>query len=178
VTLPTFRYHPDPIRSGSVVPSDAECACCGESRGYVYDGPLYGEDTEEPVCPWCIADGAASRKFDATFTDVDALDDDVPEAAASEVTRRTPGYAAWQQERWPACCDDATAFLEPVGIREIRERYREIEFNLLSHIIHDRGISGGAATRMLAALDRDRSPTAYLFRCLHCERYHVHVDFT
>ena len=40
------------------------------------------------------------------------------------------------------------------------------------------GISGGAATRFLESLRRDASPTAYLFKCLHCDEPQVHVDHT
>jgi uncharacterized protein CbrC (UPF0167 family) len=33
--LPVFRYHPDPIASGSgsIIASHAQCACCGGRRG-------------------------------------------------------------------------------------------------------------------------------------------------
>jgi uncharacterized protein len=177
VTLPVFRYHPDPIASGSVVESDAVCACCGKSRGYIYTTPIYSEDElGDGVCPWCIADGSAHRKLDATFVDPEAFADTTPETAIDEISQRTPGYSAWQGEQWPACCDDATAFLEPVGIKEIRERYRPIEGAVLSHIIYEMGISGGAATRLLGELNREQGPTAYLFRCLTCEGYKVHID--
>jgi uncharacterized protein len=39
--LPVFRYHPDPIASGSIVASGAQCACCGARRGFIYTGPVY-----------------------------------------------------------------------------------------------------------------------------------------
>ena len=140
-SLPRFRYHPNPMETGSVIASDARCVVCGEARGFVY------------------ADGT-------------------PEAAISEISERTPGYSAWQSEVWPSCCDDATAFVGPVGIAELRERYRELEGFVLSHIIYELAISGGAATRMLQSLRRDASPTAYLFTCLHCGQPRVHVDHT
>jgi len=37
--LPTFRYHPDPLASGSIAASDAACACCNQHRGFIYTGP-------------------------------------------------------------------------------------------------------------------------------------------
>jgi uncharacterized protein CbrC (UPF0167 family) len=68
-TLPVFRYHPDPVASGSVHESREVCACCGVARGYVYAGPVYAVDElDDKICPWCIADGKAHKKFDATFT--------------------------------------------------------------------------------------------------------------
>ena len=177
MTLPSFRYHPDPIRSGSIVESGEKCRCCRECRGHIYAGPVYSEeDLDGVICPWCIADGSAQKIFDASFVDIEAFSDDTPESTMDEISRRTPGYNAWQSEQWPNCCGDATAFLTPAGIAEIREHYRELEGSLLSHIIYEMRISGGAATRMLGSLNRDAGPTAYVFRCLHCERHHFHID--
>ena len=177
--LPRFRYHPDPIDTGSVIIADATCVVCRQARGAIYAGPIYaGDDLSDAICPWCIADGSAYETLGATFVDSEAFPAETPDAAVTEITERTPGYAAWQSEAWPACCSDATAFLGPVGIAEIRERHSELEGFVLSHIIYELGISGGAATRMLQSLRRDASPTAYLFRCLHCGEPRVHVDYT
>jgi len=175
--LPVFRYHPDPLASGSVIQSSAKCRRCKKSRGYIYTANVYSEDElTDALCPWCIADGSAFEKFDATFVDSEAFADEIPEEVLDEVTQRTPGFNAWQSEHWPVCCKDATAFLAPVGIAEIRANYREVEYEVLNYVIHDLEISGGAATRMVESLKKDSSPTAYLFRCLHCQRHHVHVD--
>jgi uncharacterized protein CbrC (UPF0167 family) len=175
--LPRFRFHPDPLQSGSVAESEDACQRCGERRGYLYAGPVYAEsDLADRLCPWCIADGSAHRAYAVTFVDSEAFVGDVPATSVEEITARTPGYHAWQGERWPACCGDATAFLAPVGIGEIRERHREAESTVLGHIVHEVGISGGAARRLLEALRRDVSPTAYLFRCLRCAAYRVHID--
>ena len=177
MALPAFRYHPDPIRSGSIVASPEPCRCCGTPRGYLYDAAVYAEETlQDCLCPWCIADGSAHDRFDATFVDSEAFPDGTPEAAIEEITQRTPGYSAWQSEHWPACCGDATAFLMPAGITELRKYYRAWEGNVLNHIIYEMGISGGAATRMLGSLDRNAGPTVYLFRCLVCEQPQFHID--
>src|SRR5947207_6887785 len=92
-TLPTFRYHPDPIATGSVKPSDKECRSCGEARGYIYTSSVYAEESlDEEICPWCIADGSAAEKFDASFCDANPLAEaDVPDHIIEEVTMRTPG---------------------------------------------------------------------------------------
>ena len=177
MSLPTFRYHPDPLASGSVVASDKPCIVCKQQRGYLYDGPVYGEGEDiDDICPWCIADGGAHAKLDVTFVDDRALDDDISPAVLSEVTCRTPGFASWQTEQWPCCCDDATAFLKPVGIAEIRRDHYEWEGTLMGHIVHDMQISGGAARRLLDSLHRDSGPTAYAFLCLHCHRTHFYID--
>ena len=42
--LPVFRYHPDPVRTGSIAASVKECRCCGRSRGYIYTLAPYTEE--------------------------------------------------------------------------------------------------------------------------------------
>jgi hypothetical protein len=179
MTLPTFRYHADPLDSGSIIPSTATCRCCGEARGYVYTGPVYAEsdeDLSDGLCPWCIGDGSAHERFDATFVDSEAFPVATPEAAITEISQRTPGYNAWQGEEWPLCCGDATTFIAPFGIAEIRARQRELEGLLMGYIVHGMQISGGAATRLLDSLNRDSGPTAFVFRCRQCETAHFHID--
>ena len=180
MTLPTFRYHPDPLASGSVVASDKQCRCCGKARGFIYTGPVYAEDDlDNSICPWCIADGSANKTFDATFFDAEAVSDDVPNNAMDEICERTPGYIAWQEGYWPACCDDAAQFIAPAGNAEIElGAHREWLHSVMEHIVHEMEISGGAAARLLRSLDRDKGPTAYLFKCAQCGKPHVHVDRT
>ncbi|MCU1233307.1 MAG: hypothetical protein JWP63_1274 [Candidatus Solibacter sp.] len=174
---PVFRYHPDPLGSGSLVASDKTCRSCGQARGYIYTGPVYSaHQLDDSLCPWCIADGSAHEKFDAIFVDDEAFEGEVPEEAAEEITERTPGFNSFQGEGWPGCCEDATAFVTPAGMRELREQ-PDLEGLVLDHIIHQMEISGGAATRLLNSLHRDAGPTAYLFRCLHCQNHHFHIDY-
>jgi uncharacterized protein CbrC (UPF0167 family) len=175
--LPEFRYHPDPLASGSVVESKQACRCCGMVRGYVYTGPVYAEeDLQDALCPWCIADGSAHSKFGGTFVDSEAFTGVADNAVMTALVERTPGFSAWQSEQWPCCCADATAFVTPAGIQELRQ-HKELEGLALSHIIYDIGFSGGAAKRLLESLDRNAGPTAYVFQCLHCRRYLFHIDF-
>lgn len=177
MTLPTFRYHPDPVASGSVVASDGKCRCCKKSRGYLYTGPVYAEDDlDDALCPWCIADGAAADKYDATFVDSEALPDSASEEVSEEILTRTPGFNSWQGEQWPACCNEPAAFVMPAGINELRAYNREWEGFALNHIIYDMKISGGAATRLLDSLNRDSGPTIFVFRCLHCEGPKFYID--
>jgi len=177
MTLPTFRYHPDPIASGSVIVSDAQCRSCGQKRGYVCTAPVYAEDDlDDAICPWCIADGSAHAKFEATFVDSEAFADEMPDAAVEEISERTPGFNSWQGEQWPMCCGDAAAFVAPAGIKEIRKSYYQLEGQLMGYIVHEMKISGGAATRLLDSLDRESGPTAYVFQCLHCGRHLAHID--
>jgi uncharacterized protein CbrC (UPF0167 family) len=178
VELPHFPYHPDPLASGSVVASDVTCQCCGQARGFIYAGPAYCEaDLEDALCPWCIADGSAYAKFDASFTDEAGFPDEIPPDIVGAVAHRTPGFSSWQEGEWLTCCGDAAAFLEPVGWPEIQARYPYAEARLMTYIAHELRISGGAASRLLRSLDRDGGPTAYIFQCRHCDNQPVYLDF-
>jgi uncharacterized protein CbrC (UPF0167 family) len=124
-TLPMFKYHPDPLRTGSVVRSDTQCVSCGKVRGYVYVGPVYAiKDYDDCICPWCIADGSAHARLNATFHDESGVGgggewDDVPEEVVEEIAWRTPGFNAWQQEQWWTHCGDGAKFLGCVGHDEL-----------------------------------------------------------
>jgi uncharacterized protein CbrC (UPF0167 family) len=177
--LPHFKYHPDPITTGSIESSDAKCLCCGEARGFIYTGPVYAEEELiDRICPWCIADGSAHRQFNAEFVDQEGVRnygswEPVPQAVVEEVTFRTPGFAGWQQERWWTHCGDAAEFLGRVG-REEAQRYGP-EF--LSAIRSEAGLVGDLDwEEYLQALHKDGSPTAYVFRCRHCGRYGGYSD--
>ena len=92
-SLPAFRYHPDPIASGSVVASTKECRSCEKVRGFIYTGPTYSdEELDDALCPWCIADGGASQKFEATFVDSEAFTGDASEEVMRTICERTPGF--------------------------------------------------------------------------------------
>ncbi len=170
--LPEFRYHPDPVGTESMEASDAGCLVCGQKRGYIYVGPVYAvADLDDSICPWCISSGEASAKYDAEFTDAAAIGDygnwdQVPGSVVVEVSRRTPGFTGWQQERWRTCCDDACAFLGRAGKKELEEIWPEA----LSSISAECGPEGEELDEYLDAMDKDLSPTAYIFKCLHCGR--------
>ena len=120
-SLPTFRYHPEPLASGAVEPSNIECVCCNRKRGFIYVGPVYAErDLNDLLCPWCISDGSAAHQFDAGFADDRPLrKSNLAEHIIEEVNRRTPAFNAWQQEQWYAHCSDACAFHGDASVEEI-----------------------------------------------------------
>lgn len=169
--LPTFEYHPDPVATGSVVESGNECVCCGKARGFIYTGPVYAvAEYQDCICPWCIADGIAHERLDASFTDKDGIGgygewDDVPDEVKEAVAYRTPGFCGWQQERWWTHCGDAGQFLGPAGRKELQA----LGPQAIAAIQDSAGLSDGPEwDRFLAALDKEGSPTAYLFRCAQC----------
>lgn len=175
--LPVFRFHPDPLLSGSVHPSDRSCRCCRKKRGFIYTGPVYAEkDLDDALCPWCVADGSAHQKYDALFVDTEAFVEGTDPALIDEIAQRTPGFSSFQQERWLSCCGQPACYVEPAGSPEIKSKYLRAEGDLMGYIVYELGISGGAARRLLENLNRERGPTAHIFRCARCERYFGYVD--
>ncbi len=168
--VPRFRYHPDPIATGSVVASDRVCVACGQPRGYVYVGPVYSaEDLDESLCPWCISDGTAHQRLGAEFVDPSAVGgygawEAVPREVVEEVAYRTPSFSGWQQERWFTHCKDAAELLGPCGWDELQKMGPQA----IEAVGNECTVAAADVMDYLRALSRDAGPTAYLFRCLHC----------
>ena len=177
--LPQFRYHPDPLATGSIIQApDRPCLGCSRVRGYLYIGPVYTEKPfilDEHLCPWCIADGTAAKRFGATFNYAGMMEDVSPEVR-QEIEERTPGFNGWQQETWLACCKDAAAFLGVVGAKELKRDFAEAIPAVKKHIIDDYNLSGADLQEFFDGLTKDDEPSAYLFRCLHCKNYLAYAD--
>ena len=178
--LPQFTYHPDPLATGSVEPSAAECVACGRARGYIYTGPAYCEaELDDAVCPWCIADGTAHEKFDAEFTDAAAVGgfglwEEVAPEIVAEVARRTPGFTGWQTEKWFTHCGDAGEFLGRAGRTELERKWP----GAIPAVKAESEMDGADWEDYWRALDRDGQPTAYVFRCRHCGAFGGYSDCT
>jgi uncharacterized protein CbrC (UPF0167 family) len=176
-SLPTFRYHPDPVAAGSVVISEIVCACCRQLRQYAYDGPVYGDyDLDEPLCPWCIADGSAAATFGASFTGpLWKVPEDVSAEADDVILHRTPGFEGWQQPHWLHHCGDAAQYCGAVGAAELAAFPDAVES--LRHEHDGLGWTVDAVENYIQSLDKDGAPTAYLFRCSACGTYLAYSDF-
>lgn len=177
--LPVFRYHPDPVSTGSLkADADTPCLSCNRIRGYIYTGPAWTEKPfilDDHLCPWCIADGSAAKRFGATFCYTGTLDD-LPAAVREEIEARTPGFTAWQQETWLGCCGDAAAFLGVAGAKELREKFSEALPAVREVLREEYDLSGGELNGFLDSLSAESDPSAYIFRCLHCRKYLSYVD--
>jgi len=175
--LPRFRYHPNPLATGSITASDAACVCCGRTRGYVYTASTYSRhyNRDDSLCPWCIASGEAALRFDLTFSDdIPLLHAGVPETVIAEVCARTPGYASWQQECWLSCCGDACAFDGDARPKDIAALGAE---GLARHF-PDYPWPAATWQRLVANYQPGGNPAIYHFICLHCGVSHYGLDFT
>ncbi len=165
-SLPSFRYHPKPLATGAVSASDKVCICCNQARGYIYVGPVYStNDLDESLCPWCIADGSAATKLDASFADSYPLHKaGVPEDVIEEVNLRTPGYVSWQQEYWLSHCNDACEFHGDVPVEDVETASQETKQYWLEEYRQDEAgwkfVTDGYQPGGGSAL--------YKFVCRHC----------
>jgi uncharacterized protein CbrC (UPF0167 family) len=100
--LPNFKYHPFPLETGAICVSGRTCQCCGQSRGYVYNGPVYAEAGREEI-----------------------------------------------------------------------EKYGP---NLIDALRYESGIDNTNWPGYFDAMEADGSPTAYVFRCLHCGKLGGYSD--
>ena len=176
--LPIFKYHEDPIRSGVIEKSDTVCVCCELARGYIYTGPVYGEhDIDEQLCPWCIADGSAKEKFDASLNDMSGIGgygtwEAVPESVIEEVGYRTPSFTAWQQEKWWTHCGDAAQFIDYAGRAEL-EGYGA---DCITRIKESAPVDPEQWDHIFGCLNKEGNMIAYVFRCLKCGAYGGYWD--
>ena len=82
---------------------------------------------------------------------------------------QTPGYSSWQGEYWLSCCQDYCAYLGTVGTHELEE------MGIAEQVLAEYE-SRNEFQDVAEYLVKDGSMCGYLFRCLHCEQYHLWVD--
>ena len=168
--LPQFRYYPDPVGTGTFEEGEEKtCPCCGKKSTVYYSILPYCIENVENLCPLCISNGEAAKKYDATFIQDAEWNGEPDKEKDEELFCRTPGYIILQGEYWLSCCDDYCAYLGTVGTRELK-----------AMDIADEVFSEYAARNefkdVKEYLVKDGSLCGYLFRCLHCGKYHLWVD--
>jgi len=174
--LPHFPYHPDPIATKCVEESNEPCACCNRQRGYLCSMPPFGEEDVDQVCPWCVSDGAAAEKFDATFNDYgEEIEGDVPESVVEEVTSRTPGFASWNYEGWQYCCNDACEFHGDVPKEELKKFKGEL---LEKFLFENNNMPEDYFEEFKQYYEPGGNPCVFKFVCRHCKQTHYILDFT
>lgn len=110
--FPVFDYYPDPILHDSIIESDLACECCGQSRSYL-SSLIYSEYKVKRVCPWCIYDGSAAKRFDGHFNSIFNNISDmnwISDKVYQTITLRTPGFHSWQEQSWLSHCQDGCEY--------------------------------------------------------------------
>ena len=120
------------------------------------------------LCPKCIASGAAAKKFDGEFLDPYVAEEVSDPEKVDELLHRTPAFHAWQEPMWITHCGDFCAFLgckswdevESEGIADdIKENYDDSDFPFEFAKEH---------------MQNNGDPT---FKCLHCGKHFIYLDF-
>ncbi|OWY18177.1 hypothetical protein C7N43_27940 [Sphingobacteriales bacterium UPWRP_1] len=179
MNLPEFKYNPNALKLGIFEETDATCPVCNQQRGYRYTGPFYCRENPEDICPWCIKDGSAAKKYKGEFVDSASIEGysgspDVPgnipypPEAIDELIHRTPSYSGWQQEAWPGHCNDLCAFIDYAGSADIAPFLDELREDIDS-FGYDEGM-------VEESLEKNGTLAGYLFQCLHCGKHRLHVD--
>lgn len=170
--LPYFKYNPYAYDLGIIIPDTSVCPSCLEEVNYVYTGPFYSTQEVEGICPWCIKDRTASEKFNGDFQDVASCEPVDSMEFVDELITRTPGYSAWQQERWLSHCGDFCALKAYVGWNEIKDLKDELKTDLNDIKLKYR-LSQEDLEKYLV---NNGTMQGYLFQCLHCKKHRVIVD--
>lgn len=170
VHRPIFKYHPNLYQNkGCVVFRTNRCQCCGDKVD-AYVDTMYCEDDPFCICLACVASGAAADMYDGGF--IDRAEPGPDNEKSMELFYRTPGYPTFQGEYWLACCNDYCAFIGEVSTEDLDEM--GITDEVFADCCKRKGIEDDPATR--PHLTKGGPPCGYLFRCLHCGKYHLWWD--
>ncbi|MGO5073129.1 CbrC family protein [Clostridium sporogenes] len=167
--IPKFKYCPDTINTNILTIGGTEvCDCCGETVDVYYEGSFYSVEDVECLCPECIDNGTAAKKFDGQYQQ-DIFNDEkvVNEEYRDEILHRTPSYISWQGSNWPAHCDDYCEFLGDAGWDKIEELRIQDSFE---------NFTGFDIKELKEYLSPNGSLCGYLFRCLKCGKYCLCAD--
>lgn len=110
----------------------------GADAGSSTAGPVCAlDELDDALCPWCIADGTAADRFDASLADVGfGVPAEVPQGVLEEISRRTPS-SSWQQDLWRYQCSDGCEFLGVSGARNsaLRGRSGPLRLHVAGHLV-------------------------------------------
>lgn len=177
--LPKFKYSPNAYKIDIFKSVEGICSVCDEKRNLKYESSFYSIDDPEYICPWCIADGSTSKKYDGEFNDYCGIEGISPDPSDEknntiskehllEVTTKTPSYNSWQQEVWLTHCNEPCAFIGYADSKMI-EPY-------IDEVIDDIEESGYDLELIKNHLSKDSHLVGYLFQCVQCNQHRLHID--
>lgn len=171
--IPTFKYHPNPLitRAFEESKEGVVCDCCKKLTHIYYQAPFYSIKNVDCLCPTCISNGNAAKKFNGSFQDNFSIEEGVEDLdRIDELIHRTPGYCGWQQEYWRVHCNDFCAYLGYVGALELKA------LGILEEVLED-PIWDEEQKEMIQNSINGGHIQCYLFQCIHCGKHLVWMDF-
>lgn len=173
--LPVFEYFPGFEAEGCLSAEGGTCPCCEEERSHIYEGPIYSTFDIAKVCPWCIENGSAAEKWEASFNDVRDVPNGVPADVVKRITSRTPGYVTWQGNTWLFSQSDALAFVGEVSGDELLAESDTGKITACRNALAEWGIGDDFD---LADITIAGQPAVYLFRDRQTGVYEAYADMT
>lgn len=176
--IPKFKYHLYPLDTFGLEQdrNPVVCECCNRETRVYYNSPYYPENTDlEYLCPHCIADGSASKKFRVTFQDLALCDGLEDKEKLEELCTRTPGYISPRQAYWLAHCNDFCTLLADISNWDQLKAYG-LEAEVETDWVANREIRVKDVRNIKKHLTLNGKYNGYLFRCLHCGKHRLYVD--
>ncbi len=113
----------------------------------------------------------AATKFNGSFQDDLSIEEGVDDLdKIDELIHRTPGYCGWQQEYWRVHCGDFCAYLGYVGASELKA------LGIMEEVLDDL-IWDDEQKQMIKESVNGGHLQCYLFKCLHCGKHLVWMDY-
>lgn len=177
---PHFPYFPDAY--ALVFEEEAGvCSVCGQARNCRYTGSFYAVDEPDYLCPWCIADGSAARKYEGCFTDDYCIEgvspnpadppSTIPTNLLRAITDKTPTYHSWQQQTWLSHCNQPCVFLGYADKTTLAPFADEVLPDLKAFNAKD-------YEWLLEHLSKDGNIVGCLFACKCCGQHRLHIDLS
>lgn len=174
--IPVFSYFPDPIGNGCITRKRAKCPCCEKNRPFMYVGPIYVIEDIIEVCPWCVADGSAAAKWDASFNIIQGVPGTVPDAVVLEIQTRTPGFETWEENHWLYSGTDAMVFLGEVMGREVLDEDDTNKVDACLKALQALNWTPEESRKVLRAVTIAGQPAIYLFQDRHTGDYAAYAE--
>ena len=156
---PDFKFSPNAYAIDVFKEEAGVCDVCGQTRNLKYDSSFYSVEEPEYLCPWCIADGSAAKKYNGEFNDYAGIEG-APAAEGNGAGAITKEDAL---ETGQPC-----AFLDYADSATIRPLLTELEEDIEE--------AGFDRKFVEDALTKDGWLVGYLFQCLTCKTHRLHID--
>lgn len=167
--LPKFEYHPNIYENDIVEFKNGICDCC-KKEVHAFVSSMYTRENVDCICMDCIKNGSAAKKFKGTF--IQYAEKLLDKNKEKILFNKTPGYVSWQGEYWLSCCNDYCEFIGDVGIKELNNL--KIADELIDEYCKKFNIFDSDVIK--ENLTAKGSIAGYLFKCKHCDKYHLYVD--
>ncbi len=175
---PQFKYHPNAYKLDIFIKEDGICSVCKQQRNLKYNCSFYSIDKPDYICPWCIENGEAAKTYDGQFNDYCGIEgvspnpNDPPSTVDAKllnaICTQTPSYLSWQQQVWLVHCNQPCQFIDYAN--------SEILEPIWDEIIEDIKNSGYPIGSVKNYLSKDGEFVGYLFQCINCHQYRLHID--